>query len=122
MNRGNLQANPLHLRQNQHPNKLQSVRSGQGFFVRTQQIKPPGYWLTGSQHFGTAKDAGHLAMRNQTMKTNHQPTNSIEPEVWATYRVIEKVFRLAMKDAKKGKQDAAEWLDTVAPDWKERTK
>lgn len=56
------------------------------------------------------------------MKANHQPTNGIEPETWATYRLIEKVFRLAMKDAKKGKQDAAEWLDTVAPDWKERTK
>ena len=51
-----------------------------------------------------------------------QPPNGIEPETWATYRLIEKVFLLALRDARQGKRDAIEWLDTTAPDWRQRVK
>lgn len=47
-------------------------------------------------------------------------TSSIEPETWAVYRLLEEVFRLAIKDAIAGKDDAITFLDGTFPDWERR--
>jgi len=50
------------------------------------------------------------------------PPNGIEPETWAMFRMIAKVYTLALRDARGGSIEAISFLDTVAPDWRQRVK
>lgn len=47
-------------------------------------------------------------------------SKNVEPETWAMYRLLEEVFRLAIKDAIAGNDDALTFLDGTFPDWEIR--
>lgn len=42
------------------------------------------------------------------------------PTADGTFALIARVYRRALLDARRGDRQATEWLDTVAPDWRER--